>query len=56
MCSGSIQVILSLKSLRVSVFHTFPLLSLLGAKISGIGIGGRNVASWISSPDLAVWS
>ena len=36
------------------LFHTFPLLSFLGARISGIGIGGRDIASMISSPVLDV--
>jgi hypothetical protein len=55
-CSGTIYVTLSIKPLRMCVFHTFPLLSLLGARRSGIGIGGSEVASLIASADLGVWS
>jgi hypothetical protein len=47
---------LSLKSLRKCIVHTFPLLSFLGARISGTGIGGRDIASLIASPDLGVSS
>jgi hypothetical protein len=51
----TLYVILSPGSIRMCLFHTFPLLSFLGARISGIGIGGRDIASMISSPDLDVW-
>jgi hypothetical protein len=47
-------VIMSLKSLRMCIFHTFP--PFFGARIAGMGIGGRDIASVISSPDLGVWS
>ena len=50
----SLFVILSLKSPRICVSHTFPLLSLLGARRSGIGIGGSDLASVIASPDVGV--
>ena len=38
------------------MFHTFPLRSLLGARISGAGIGGRDIAALIPSPEAGAWS
>ena len=48
--------VLSLNLLRMCAIHTFPLLSLLGARRSGIGIGGRETASFMVLLDLGVWS
>jgi len=36
--------------------HTFPLLSLLGASISGAGMGGRDIAAMIPLPVVGVLS
>jgi hypothetical protein len=52
----SLHVILSLRSLMTYVSHTFPLRSLLSARRSGIGIGGRGIASSIASPEPGVCS
>lgn len=35
-------------------FHTFPFLPLFGAKISGAGMGGRDMAALIPSPAIGV--
>jgi hypothetical protein len=35
-------------------FHTFPLLCLFGARISGAGMGGRVMAALIPSPAIGV--
>ena len=34
--------------------HTFPFLPLFGAKISGAGMGGRDMAALIHSPAIGV--
>jgi len=36
------------------MLHTFPLLSLLGARISGAGMGGRDIAAVTPSPVVGV--
>ena len=38
------------------MIHTFPLLSLLGARISGAGMGGRDIAAVIPLPVVGVLS
>ena len=37
-------------------FHTFPLRPFFEARISGAGMGGRDIASLIISPEMGVWS
>ena len=37
-------------------FHTFPFRPLFGARISGAGMGGRDMAALIPSPGMGVWS
>jgi hypothetical protein len=35
-------------------FHTFPVCPFFGARISGAGMGGRDIASSIPSPRMGV--